>query len=601
MNKSELKRMKTTYKSLLVIGLGIISLTVSAQKDSTITRQVMLERDYVPTMQEASKVNTQPDIYAPTIKPKEIKFESNTPQIRLDNNKLGASASGDIKTDVAFDKKRGYAVLGLGTGGNIDGALGYRLVNGDNDRLDFFGTYSATGSTVDYINGSDYARKDVKAKYIHAGGNLKYQHTFDPSVLSVGASFYNTSYNYYGNSFIPITSSAVYPFDVDSKQGVNVFKIGAGLKSREENEGPIKYDGNVSYNYFTNKYGRQKADDGVKGGIINADLNLYTEFGADQQVGIKGMILNQSFSNKTDYLPNAHHGYTNITGTPYIKFQGANWNADLGANLSALFDVKTAFAISPNVKASVSFYEVNTLYAEVGGGVNNNTFLDILQENRYADPSTRIEYSKTYYDAKIGFRSGVVSGLEFDLFAGYKHVRRDHLYVYNYYKEEGWGNVGSPVYANISTGHIGGLLKTNLIPYTDLSARMTAYFYNVKYHEPYVQVIDAETLPDTKPWGRPTFTAEFNADVNPINNLTLSVNYLYAGGRKALASNASTTAWTIANMKDINELNFRAEYKINDYIAVNGRLNNVLFQKYELQYGYPLQGFNFMAGVSLKF
>ena len=120
MNKSELKRMKTTYKSLLVIGLGIISLTVSAQKDSTITRQVMLERDYVPTMQEASKVNTQPDIYAPTIKPKEIKFESNTPQIRLDNNKLGASASGDIKTDVAFDKKRGYAVLGLGTGGNID-------------------------------------------------------------------------------------------------------------------------------------------------------------------------------------------------------------------------------------------------------------------------------------------------------------------------------------------------------------------------------------------------------------------------------------------------------------------------------------------------
>jgi hypothetical protein len=132
--------------------------------------------------------------------------------------------------------------LGLGTGGNIDGALGYRLVNGDNDRLDFFGTYSATGSTVDYINGSDYARKDVKAKYMHAGGNLKYQHTFDPSVLSVGASFYNTSYNYYGNSFIPITSSAVYPFDVDSKQGVNVFKIGAGLKSREENEGPIKYE-----------------------------------------------------------------------------------------------------------------------------------------------------------------------------------------------------------------------------------------------------------------------------------------------------------------------------------------------------------------------
>lgn len=592
--------MKTIYKSILVIGLGIISLTVSAQKDSTITRQVMLERDYVPTMQSASRYNTQGDIYSPTIRPKEIKFVSTTPQITLDNNKLGASESGDIKTDVAFDKKRGYLLFGAGTSGNLEGALGYRLVNGERDRLDFFGTYSGTNSTVDYIDGKNYALKDVKAKYSNLGVNMKYQHMFDPSVLSLGASFYNTSYNYYGNSFIPIESSIAYPFDVNSKQGVNVFKIGVGLKSSDKNQGPIQYEGNVDYNYFTNKYGLRKEDDGVKGGIINADINLYTEFGADQQVGIKGKVMNQSFSRKTDYLEDAHHGYTNITGTPYIKFQGENWNADLGVNLSALFDVKTAFAVSPNVKASVKVNEVNTFYAEVGGGVNDNTFLDILQENRYADPATRIEYSKTYYDAKLGFRSGVISGLEFDIFAGYKHTRRDHLYVYNYYTD-GWGNVGSPVYANISTGHVGGLLKTNLIPCTDLSARVTGYFYDVKYHDPYVEVIDSELMPESKPWGRPTFTAELNADVRPINSLLLSLNYLYAGGRKALHSNFTPTSWSVVDMKDINELNFRAEYKIMDWVSVNARLNNILSQKYELQYGYTLQGFNFLGGVAFKF
>lgn len=599
MNKSKMKDMKTIYKSILVIGLGVVSLTASAQKDSTITRQVMLERDYVPTMQDASKVNTMPEIYSPLIKPREIKFVNTTPQIVLDNNKLGASESGDIKTDVDFDKKRGYALFGVGTSGNIDAALGYRLVNGDRDRLDFFGTYSGTNSTVDYIDGKDYAMSDVKAKYSHIGANLRYQHTFDPSVLSLGASFYNTAYNYYGNSFIPNTSSATIPFDLDSKQGVNVFKIGVGLKSSDKNEGLIKYDGNVSYNYFTNKYGLQKEDDGVKGGIINADLNLYTEFGADQTVGIKGMIMNQSFSDKTDYIENAHHGYTNITGTPYIKFQGDSWNADLGVNVSALFDVKTAFAVSPNVKASVKVNEVNTFYAEVGGGVNDNTFLDILQENRYVNPATRVEYSKTYYDAKIGFRSGVVSGLEFDLFAGYKHTRRDHLYVYSpsyTSTDAGWGNLASPVYANVSTGHVGGLLKTNLIPYTDLSAKITGYFYDVKYHDPYVEVIDSDVLPEAKAWGRPSFTAELNADVRPFGALLVSLNYMYAGGRKTvgIANNS-------VNMKDINELNFRGEYQLTDWISINARLNNILFQKYELVYGYPLQGFNFLGGVSLKF
>lgn len=589
--------MKTIYKSILVIGLGAISLTASAQKDSTITRQVMLERDYVPTMQDASKVNTMPEIYSPLIRPKEIKFVSTTPQIALDNNKLGASESGDIKTDVAFDQKRGYALFGVGTSGNIDGALGYRLVNEDRDRLDFFGTYSGTNSTVDYIDGKNYAKSDVKAKYSYIGANLRYKHTFDPSILSIGASYYNTAYNYYGNSFVPNTVSKPTLFNVDSKQAVDVFNIGVGLKSSDKNEGAIKYDGNASYSYFSNKYGLRKEDSGVNGGIAKADLNLYTEFGADQTIGVKGMILGQKFGNKESHIVDAYHGYANVSGTPYIKFQGSSWNADLGVNLSALFDVKTAFAISPNVKASVNVNEVNTLYAEIGGGVNDNTFLDILQENRYVNPSTRVEYSKTYYDAKIGFRSGVVSGLEFDLFAGYKYTRKDHLYVYSYsYTDTGWGNLASPVYANVSTGHIGGLLKTNLIPYTDLSAKITGYFYDVKYQDPYVVVINSDMLPKAKAWGRPTFTAELNADVRPFAGLLVSLNYMYAGGRETVDK-----AYASVKMKDINELNFRGEYQITDWVSVNARLNNVLFQKYELVYGYPLQGFNFLGGVSLKF
>lgn len=591
--------MKTIYKSIFIIGLGVVSLTASAQKkDSTLTRQVMLEREYTPTMQDASRVNLTPNIYSPVIKPKEIKFVSTTPQVSLQHNQLGASASGDIKTDVLFDKKRGYLSIGAGSHGNIEGAAGVRIVDMERDRLDLFVTHSSTSGTVDYIDGDDFVSKDVKAKYMDTKANLQYEHIFTPSVLSLGVSYNNKSYNYYGNSFLPSTFGGAFPYEYNTKQGVDVFNVGAGLRSSEQYEGFLKYMVNLNYSYFKNKYGLETTDN-VSGGQLNADVDFFTEFGADKTIGIRGGIMNQSFSDKVKLIENAYHGYTNITGNPYIRFQGANWDAELGLSLSALFDVKTAFNVSPNVKFNVHVNDVNTFYAEVGGGVNNNTFLDILQENRYVNLATRVEYSKTLYDAKAGFRSGVVPGLEFDIFAGYKHTRKDHLYVATAAGQ--WANMGSPLYADVSTGHIGGLLKTKLIPMTTLSAKIVGYFYNVKYKDGYVSVIEKDVFSEKKAWGRPSFTAELNADVQPFDKLTLSLNYLYAGGRKGVTLNANSSLGPDAKMNDINELNFRGEYRITDWVSVNARLNNILFQKYELQYGYPLQGFNILGGLSFKF
>ncbi len=607
-------RMKTIYKSVFVIGLGVISLAATGQtarKDSTLTRQVLLEREYNPTLQEASKINSMPSIYTPTVKAKELDYVSSAPQLRLSNSQLGSAESGDIKTSVDFDKKRGYLNLGAGSHKNLQGAAGYRIVNTATDRLDIFATHSSTNGEVDYIDGSKYIMDEVKAKYAATDVNLKYKHIFEPSILSLDASFFNTSFNYYGNSFFP-KDFPTFPFDLNTRQNVDVFNIGAGIRSSDNNEGLLKYMANVRYRNFTNKYARYKGEKGPRGGIIDADVDFYTAFGSDKVVGIKGLIMNQSYYGigNDEYMKNAFHNFTNITATPYIKFEGSNWNADFGVNVSGLFDVKTKFMFSPDIKAAIHFNEVNTFYGEVTGGVNNNTFLDILQENRYAIPIGRVEYSKTLFDAKIGFKSGIVNGFEFDLFAGYKKTDKDHLYMptYSYLGMDMtntdllfWPNVGLPVYANIGTGHIGGLLKTNLIPYTNLSLQAKAYFYDVKYTNSFVTLFDNTIISEKKAWGRPTFTAELRADVKPVDELTFSLSYLYAGGRKAYALDMASQGYSSFNMKDINELNVRVEYQILDWVSVHASANNLLFQKYELQYGYPLQGFNFMGGLNFKF
>ena len=54
-------------------------------------------------------------------------------------------------------------------------------------------------------------------------------------------------------------------------------------------------------------------------------------------------------------------------------------------------------------------------------------------------------------------------------------------------------------------------------------------------------------------------------------------------------------------MNNINELNLTGSYTFNDIFGVYAKLNNILFQEYELYYGYPMQKFSAMVGVNINF
>lgn len=600
--------MNKLHKSILLVILGCTAITATAQNksnDTTYTRQVLLERDLNPTLNDAAKINTMPSVYEVTVTKYNAQFTEDVPQVPLKNNVLGQVSAGDIGTKIDFSKKRGYLTLGAGMNSNFEGAGGVQIVNSVTDQLGIYANHSSMSGDVDYVH-KNYLYDKMKAKYSDSKIGAKYAHKFEPSILSFDMSYFNTGYNYYGNSFGYSSNSLGTPFNYNSRQNANIFNVGVGLRSDELSKSPLRYDTHFKYAYFKSKYGLDTNTDGPKGGIFDLGADINTNFGADQIIGIKAQILNQSFrDSKNSLIKDAYHYYTNFTGTPYAKFEGEGWKASLGVNVSVLMDVKDKVFFSPDVTASYTFFERNVFYGSVTGGVNNNTYLDILQENRYVNPISRVEYSKTPYDLLVGFKSGVVDGLEFDVFGGYKRTNKDHLYItaINSAEPTIWGNLSTPIYANVSTGKFGGLAKTTLIPYTTLSGKATLYFYDVKYKNSYITNSYLTTMPSKKKaWGLPTFAIELNADVKVIDDLVISLNYQYAGGRKACVIDAlSGTSSSSLKMKDINELNIRGEYSITDWLAIYARLNNILFQKYERYYGYSLQGFNAVGGVSLKF
>ena len=589
--------MNTLYKTLFIstLGLGVVSTNISAQtaaKDTILNRQVSLEREYTPTIQDASKVNTLPALHEPQKKQYDIKFENSIPNMNIASYPIGNPGSGDIKTKIDYSKHRGYLIFGAGMYSNLNGAAGYRIVDSKNDKFDIFASHNSTDGKIKYLL-KDSPLDEAKAKNMENLIKAKYSHQFESLTWYLNGSFFNNTFNYYGNPYVFNTASSTpSTFDdlMQNKQRVNVIEAETGIASNEQSDA-LFYSANVKYNNFSTKYGLNANSDGISGSIFDALVNIASPIQTDHKVGVEGGVFFQTISD-VDFLPlldkDPFQNLTIFKAKPYYSIEEGDFKLSLGANINWASDIENKFVISPAIKTSWNFEEKSLFYLNVGGGINDNNFVTMNRENRYINPSSRVFISQTLYDAQLGIRSGAISGLEFDIFGGYKYTKDEHLFTPS--ANQAWGNVSEMMYANLGTGHFGGALKTKLIPYTDLSLKALTHFYNISKYTL------TDTAPDKKEaWGLPKLTLDFNADFSFIENLTFSVNYLFEGGRKTYVNNTST------NMDNVNELNVKGNYNILNWLSFYVKVNNVMSQKYEKYYGYTNQGINAVGGVSLKF
>lgn len=594
--------MNNIYKTSIAVVLisGLFSMGISAQtakRDTTLNRQVNLEREYTPTIQDASKVNTLPSLHQPQKKQYDIRFENAIPTVNINSYPIGNPGSGDIQTNMDYSKHRGYFKFGAGMYTNLEGALGYRIVDGENDRLDLFATHSFTDARIKYLEDTGHDFDKVKAKDMENMVKLRYNHKFESLDWYLSGSFLNDQYNYYGNPnqvFI-IGGGSISPEDdaFQKKQSVSNIEVETGVQSKESEN--ITYSGHVRYNRFTAKYGPSIDYDGAKANLIDAHVNLLFPFMDSFKAGVKGGVFYQG-TDKVNFGVEDDDLYRNMTvlnANPYINIGGDNFLVSLGVNLSHAFDLFDKSLIAPTAKINWNFEEKSMFYLNVDGGINNNNLLYIFRENKYINPFDRVAISRTPYDIKAGVKSGVISGFEFDIFGGYKYTKNQYLYVPG--ATTSWHNVSNVLYADMGTGHFGGSINTKLIPYTDLSLAVTGLFYNVKEYTDYNPVNSSSTQIEKKPWGLPSVKFGFNADFTFIDNLILTANYAFEGGRKTYFLGESV------KMDAINELSFKANYSVLDWFSIYAKANNILNQKYERYYGYTLQGISVLGGVSLKF
>ncbi len=610
--------MKTIYnmKALCVVALLGATTALSAQEDTTkkqdLERQMTLEREYDPTVQDASKVNTLPVIKEPEVKKMSIDYANFT--LAADPEKeISLLPSGNVMTDIKYNKRRGYLNFGGGTHLNLNGDVGYHILSTDKDHLGIWFSHRSTNGNVTYLQRDE----DVKAKVNDNLGGINFKHQFNNAALKMGLKYGYSAYNYYGypvvdNPFSSATQEELVS-DTETNQVAQTIQANLGVESSED--ASFGYDVNFGFTNFGYKYwNNTNADDGIKENTAALNFNFFAPFNSNHKIGVAGDVRYFNYS-----VPEVDGGINPITWenhfngvlNPYYKIEGDSWNIKLGAKamLSAGGDDGTKFSASPDVAADVEVANKTVLYLKAGGDLKHNSMYDINQINRYTAPYAATLPSFNWFDGQFGVKSGVAPGFWFEIFAGYKMTKDDYLFVPTLSNRAGeFGNFSAPLtyFYNQAINNGGkemieGIDTKQLFFGADLKYSYQQLFdINVKgvYNkwDATAKTVVAER--DITAYGKPEMEITAGVTIRPMKNLSASLDYYLATGRQALLPDL---AGTEIEMNNINELSLTGTYNLNETFGIYLKLNNVLFQEYELYYGYPMQKFSALVGFNLNF
>lgn len=602
---------------ILLTALALLSSEmVSAQTEKkekheeTIERELLIEKEFTPIVRDASKISQLPPVEAPkgdTKKSTEYSFWSITGTPLYEVNPLAPAAVG---TNMDFSKQKGYATFGMGNLWNIDAGLGYSFLRNANTELN---------ATYDFYNtsGSRESDSSPKATYkmFQNRFNLNLNQRISKIRLLANVAYNQAQFNQPYHSLMTIIPDAALR-EADG---------GLALKDRQNNQvkvnlaiPQIRLGENYDMKLWTNYSFYKKNNSGIFNLLPDQLTENYINLGTDLYGTVLGNIKAGAFVDVTSWGNKGESLMTAVNVTPKVGVSLDNFDLQIGAGLqfnpkaakveaplqealnpgsnlmTTEIEKYTRFNVYPDIHMNWRIVPSASLYASISGRSELSTFENGDALCYYAVPVNsrfRPVLNNIRFDGKIGVRTLIANSLALELFGG--AVRYENAVYPKAVSESEKGlflvNMTAPGFWSVRYG-----LKAELAMGSRLN--VGAKLQGATNMD-YIQ--------------QPGFTADFNIGYRPVKSLLLDLNYQFMGERKAQMSNLSNMSFNSGyielsnpqevNMKAVNLLKIKATYDINNYIAAYVSANNLLNQKYDLWYGLPAQGINFMVGATLKF
>lgn len=559
-------------------------------KDSVVNRSVTVERDFQPVIQDVGKIITTPKEIEPEV-------EKTTPSYANFTSPLSVNYSihpldPEILKHKPNDPLKGYLRLGIGFPMNTLGDFMYPVIKNDNNRLDF---------SIHHLG----AFGDKKHSKTSAG--LQYDHLFDNFSIIAGLGATHDYFNYYGRMYG--TESPFLMYDVAALDAnyttspnttVSLYELSAypqnethwrintlvGIKSSPISEG-LKYYADLQYNVFQS----------VKEDMNENHLKLSAQFEVpfdDNKLGMDVEINNLQYSVYHLNRFNFPETYSVLKFNPYYKMSGDFGFVKLGVKTGISGHGQT-FTPSPDVDAQWNAVpEYLAIYGGVTGDLQINTMSYMYDENRYLSAPLRLNDLYTPIDAYAGIKLKPAYNFLFDIFTNYKIIKDQYFFVNKQYDKADAlsvlpSNINTSIYhnrfdtinANASQLTLGLRANYNYKEMVNVYFKGAYHFWDVSGQQ--------------YAWQKPTWDADFGASVKVWNDILLNTQVFFQDGRYAKLGDKAV------KMTSVLDINLGGSYIYSKNFTFFLKANNLLNRKYDIYYGYEVQGINAMAGVIISF
>ncbi|MDR0686612.1 MAG: hypothetical protein LBF79_04075 [Dysgonamonadaceae bacterium] len=591
-------------KRILLPLAGICLLHTYAKatdRDSTgIHNEILLEREYNPTILDAIKIDRIPDSHEPPPPVSKVKFSDYDTMFGFTPDPSYMKQQSQL-IEPNISKYRGYLSGEVNNLLDANADAGYMAINNPKNYLSFGLSHNSSRSKRTFSQGKDLSQKfkfsdsSIKTNYIHRFGNAQ---------LTANAKYLSSIYNLSQLRKNVLDRNTVYMVNNDYSESPknNLVEANAGLSSTEQNN--FNYSLNLKYSFF----GQEKSSNSIP--IINENLTILdwnlnkTVNSSSASLGLAGSIRNLYYHRSNTFAAENHNlrKFSVVSLNPYYRIEGNNFDLKLGLVLSLKSGPYREKILAPAIKFNWSIHEKAHLYAISDGGHEDNSKYNMFYENRYANPVHRTKDSRSPLNTALGLRFLPLQELKIDLFAGYKITKNEHYFIQYNYGRDIYRYYSETVYNDESTSHLGGEIKYVFADNFEFGAKAVYYKRKLKYTDGNI------SIPSQKPRTETSATIGYNPPNSPLR---FDLSYYGAYGRRTIecldmsnnvpSPDNDNLSFEYVKMKNIHDTSLKTTYTFKPNFSAYLTVNNLLFQQYDFWYGYPVQPFNVMAGISFLF
>lgn len=564
-------KINSTVKNILNLSFILSGFYALAQND-TLKNQVDVIKDYIPSVKDSYKINTDPSEKDTVMVPK-IPVTYNADVLHLNpqfDNTIETPDSYLNPTNTEVYK--GYVKLGVNTFARpyLLGGVGFS----PNATTTF-------GIKANYNGFNQNNFKTSIGKHSTSGSNLGIN-AFGRKLFASNEFIGNVYYKYneiHNNGDILQGNTNLSLF-----QDLNLSHlIGAKvnlLNTNSVSNSNFKYNFGAGFYYLTPKH--------YQSNEFNFKLEGQTAFNYKQHALKLGTYLDL-YSNKrqNDALPNTNNSQAIWALKPAINLNGNCWSLQAGVNIFLQIGANGKFYLLPEALAKYSLIDKKLeAFAGISSNLKRNSSLALYETNPYLREDNTTKNTVTPFKLFVGLKGNVLNKFNYSISGSFTKLtnaiffeRKDSIPSYASFSSFSV-NYENPIRLALE----GDCYYTNTV-YTVGASFMFQTYSNIKTQ--------------LKPWHTPNIKINIYSQYNITPKIALKIDAFYVGSQ--FVRYWDVTKYREKSISGIFDLNLEGEYKINTKFAAFLRLNNVLNTKYQVYNSYFNPGFSATLGITYKF